>query len=112
MIPLHLSALPVYETTAPMWDYAKRFGAGPKAEAFQISDTKLVRLKSERYYRFNFARGDNLAIGDLIEEQRVANQMHEAGIKVLKPDGVFRVPLSTIWKPRKGGGNDDRRRRK
>jgi hypothetical protein len=83
-----------------LWDYARRVGAGPKAEAFQISDTKLVRLKSNRYLGINFTRTDDIAVGELIEEQRIANALYQANVPVLKPDGVFRMPLQTIWKPR------------
>lgn len=90
--------LPIYDHR---WIRTPRVGAGPGAETFQFSPIIAFKVRSFRHLWINFARTDPLAIEELFEEVLVTNQMHEAGIPVIKPEGkgVYQSAISTVKKP-------------
>ena len=81
------------------WSHATRVGAGPKAETYRISDNKVAKFKSLRSLGFNHIRTGSSVVEELLKESEDAKLMHNARIPVLQPDGVFRIPLKTIWHP-------------
>lgn len=81
--------------TGPQDYFQLKRGAGPKAVIFQISPDKAVKFRTYGWGPFKKILHDDAVEYSLNAELTVLEELHNRGISIPRPDGLFRVRLRT-----------------